>query len=276
MTGEFHPLRQKERRLRRSTSDAGIDRPLSLGQFTLGDMLRCGTGLRRAMADAPTVESAAQSAVRYLYGAFRSPDGARQCPLVRFYRTHRFERLDDELKDFARHMMQRSPTDGTLRCLTLMASAGERPEWNDRRKSKGHRAIPLPSLEVVERAPMIAQLIRQFGLDIEAVVSPSSALLQALQGKTYNVFHVENARGSPYIPAQEEFVAPYRIESVLGFGGLVGEELFALILFSTVGISEEVATRFRNIALDVKSSLIGYRDNEVFDPPSTRGVAVKS
>jgi hypothetical protein len=230
-------------------------------------MLRCGTELRRAMADAPTVESAAKSAVRYLYGAFRSPDGAPQCPLVRFYRTHRFERLDDELKDFARQLMERPPTTGTLRCLTLMASAGVRPEWNDRRKSEGHRAIPLPSSEVVERAPMIAQLIRQFGLDIEAVVSPSPDLLQALQGKTYNVFHVENAVGSPYIPAQEHFVVPHAIKSVLGFGGLVGEELFALILFSTVRISEDVATRFRNIALDAKGSLIGYRDNEIFDAP---------
>jgi hypothetical protein len=148
-----------------------------------------------------------------------------------------------------------------------MASAGVRPEWNDRRKSEGHRAIPLPSSEVVERAPMIAQLIRQFGLDIEAVVSPSPDLLQALQGKTYNVFHVENAVGSPYIPAQEHFVVPHAIKSVLGFGGLVGEELFALILFSTVRISEDVATRFRNIALDAKGSLIGYRDNEIFDAP---------
>lgn len=228
-------------------------------------MLRCGTGIRAAAADAATVEDAARRIVRYLYHAFRTESGEPECAMVRFYRTQRFDALPSDLQAFARGVLGQAEVADAVRCLTLMASAGTQPDWNDRRRSAGHKAIPLPTREVVDRAPMIAQLIRQLGLELDVIVEPSNALLRELEGKTYNVFHVEHARGSPYIPAQADFVIRHHIQSVLGFGGLAQEELFAVILFSKVHISPDVASRFRNIALDVKSTLIGFRDGEVFD-----------
>jgi hypothetical protein len=243
---------------------------MSLAGFSLGEMLRCGTGIRRVVEGSVTQEEAARRLVRYLHRSFRSAEtGEPELAMVRFYRTHLYERLEPELQEFARALLGPTEPHEGLRCLTLMASAGAHEDWNDRRRSAGHRAIPLPTPDVVERAPMIAQLIRQLGLDIEAVVAPSPSLLGALEGKTYNVFHVERARGSPYIPAQAEFVVRYGIESVLGFGGMSGDELFAIILFSTVRIPGDVATRFRNIALDVKSVLLGFRDDEIFDRPAS-------
>ncbi len=247
-------------------ANGGTLRALSLEKFSLGDMLRCGTELRRVARGAPTVESAARHIVQYLYNAFRDPSSdERSCVLARFYRTHRFSNLEPELRVVARSLLAEQPERQDVRCLTLLATAGILPDWNDRRQSRDHRAIPLPTREVVERAPMIAQLIRQLGLDIESVVAPSPTLIQELEGKTYNVFHVERAQGSPYIPAQAEFVKKHGVESVIGFGGLGGEELFAIILFSKVRVSPESAERFRNIALDVKSALLGFREHQVFD-----------
>ena len=81
--------------------------------------------------------------------------------------------------------------------------------------------------------------------------------LQDAEGRTYNVFHVEEAPDSPYIPAQEEFVRPFGVRSVVGFGGLVRDELFAVVLFSRVPVPRASADRFRTIALDVKSALHG-------------------
>lgn len=214
------------------------------------------------------MENAARHMVQYLFNAFRDPaSDERSCVMVRFYRTHHFSNLDPELREVAQSLLADQPYRQDFRCLTLLATAGMLPAWNDRRQSRDHRAIPLPTPEVVERAPMIAQLIRQLGLDIESVVAPSPTLIQELEGKTYNVFHVERAQGSPYIPAQADFVIQYGVESVLGFGGLGGDELFAIILFSKVRVSPESAERFRNIALDVKSALLGFREHQVFDAP---------
>lgn len=137
--------------------------------------------------------------------------------------------------------------------LTLLASIGAEAEWCDPRLSANHQAIALTSVEMVERAPMIAQLIRGMGIAIADVVSPEAAVGGA-PGKTYDVFHVEHALGSQFIPAQDDFVKPYGIRSVIGFGGLLpGGDLFAVIMFSRVQVGVEQARRFRNIALDVKA-----------------------
>lgn len=88
-----------------------------------------------------------------------------------------------------------------MRCLALLATAGDEPEWNSRKASRSHQAIPLPSAVIVRQAPMIARLIEDMGLDIEALVSGSRSS-RGGDTRTYDVFHVEDAVGSPYIPAQ--------------------------------------------------------------------------
>jgi hypothetical protein len=49
-----------------------------------------------------------------------------------------------------------------MKCLVLLASMGDRPEWGSRMSSTGHRAIPLPSGELVRKFPMISNLVKQF------------------------------------------------------------------------------------------------------------------
>jgi hypothetical protein len=59
---------------------------------------------------------------------------------------------------------------------------------------------------------------------------------------------------------------------VLGFGGLlINGDLFAVILFTTVSVSQATADRFRTLALDVKSGLSRYNDANTFNQmrPST-------
>ncbi len=250
--------------------------PYDLTTFGLGDMLKCSPRLREAATGAPTFELAAQRVCRFLYDELRNAEGGRQCALVRCYKTNAFGLLEPELQEFVRTAMGfRQPTP-TMKCLTLMATVGQTITWNSRHKSRGHRAIPLPSPEIIEKAPMISQLIKEFGLEVSSVLQPSPEVVRELAGKRHGVFHVEDALGSPYIPAQEEFVVRYGIQSVLGFGGLlVNGDLFAVILFTTVRVSPSSADRFRTLALDVKSGLSRYNDTNTFNqvPPSTVGTA---
>jgi len=238
----------------------------SLRHFELPEMLRCGLDLRRVARDTPGLAAAAGAVVRYLHDGFVDPaTGERECALVRFYMTHPYGGLPSGLKAFARERMGgRDPWDA-MKCLVLLATAGSERAWNSRHLSRGHQAIPLPSVGIVEQAPMIAQLIRQMGLDLDSVVAPRPELLQGLQGKTYNVFYVQQAAGSPAIPAQDEFVRRYGIRSVLGCGGIhLTGELYAAILFSRVEIPQESADRFRNIALDLKMAISAFREDRVF------------
>ena len=152
-----------------------------------------------------------------------------------------------------------------MRTLVLLATAGDVDAWDDRRLSIGHKAIPLPSVEIVERAPMIAQLIREVGFDLAEVVNPPIGILHDEAGKTYDVFHVEEAKGSPFIPAQDDFVIPYGIRSVVGFGGLMTSgEFFAVVMFAKTRVTTDSAVRFRNVALELKASLFGLGGVPVF------------
>ena len=237
-----------------------------LERFGISEMLRCGREVREAASGAERMETAATAIVRYFHGVFRAPgDGERQCVLARFYKTHPYASLEPDLQRFADRALGGRPTDREMRCLTLLGTAGEEDAWCDRRRSRGHRAIPLVSEEMIEQAPMIAQLLRQFGLDVREVARPGAPAVHATTGQSFNVFHVEQALGSPYIPAQDGFVVPYGVRSVVGFGGaLRSGELFAVILFSRAPIAAGVAERFRNIALDVKYALFNRGNEAVF------------
>lgn len=242
--------------------------PYDLTQFDLSDMLQCGKALRLLARESSTLEAIAARTVRHLYEECRDKaTGARQCTLVRFYKTHVFGKLDKQLQQFATKTAGDAHLTPETRCLTLIASAGEHPSWNDRRKSKGHQAIPLLSVEMIERAPMISQLMKEFGVQLADVVKvpQGPAIVESVQGSTYNVFHVEDAMGSPFIPAQKEFVEPYNVKSVIGFGGSMAMgELFAVVMFTKVAIDRANARRFRNVALDLKAEAYRIRDHMVF------------
>ena len=151
-----------------------------------------------------------------------------------------------------------------MRCLTLLASAGDEHAWNSRRRSRGHQAIPLASADAVRAAPMILRLFEDLGIDMQTILSAPQPIARG-DSRTYDVFHVEHADGSPYIPAQAEFVRKYGIASVVGFGGLLRSgELFAVILFSREPIDAPSAARFRTVALDVRSALFAVDEARVW------------
>jgi hypothetical protein len=236
-----------------------------LTRFDLGDMLKCSLRLRETASGLPSLEASAQRVCKFLYDELHGPGIQHACALVRCYKTHAFKSLEPDLQRFALGVLGTSPPRPDMKCLTLMATVGATGSWNSRHLSRGHRAIPLPSPEIVEKAPMISQLIKDLGLDVSQVIEPTPDVVKELAGKRYGVFHVEHALGSPHIPAQQEFVVRHGIKSVLGFGGMLATgDLFAVILFATVQVPASTADRFKSLALDVKSAFSRFTDATVF------------
>lgn len=237
-----------------------------LSKFGFKEMMECRGRLRDLFAlDPPTLEDAAERAVEFLRNEFVDEHGVPSCALVRLFKTHLYRHLPDDLRAAVRAAVPAADADPNLRCLTLVATRGDEPDWNSRHTSRGHRAIPLVSVEMVQQAPMIAQLITQLGVPIANVIRPSPALLLDQEQKAHNVFYVPRALGSPYIVAQEEFVVRYGIASVLGFGGLLASgDLFAAIMFSKVAIPPEVADQFRVVGLNLKIAILPFTRKPIF------------
>jgi two-component system NtrC family sensor kinase len=241
------------------------DRGFDPRSFTLRNMTELGSNLRRLGDAATSMDQVADRLVRHLYEHLIDFDsGERSCALVRFFKTQRYSDLDPDLQRFAQELLPGGEAPRGMRCLTLLASAGDEPEWNTARDSTAHRAIPLVSEEMVSQAPMIARLLQQLGVQIDVLLDSvvnSGALLVNQQPTSFNVFYVPDARDSPYIPAQEEFVLKFGIRSVLGFGGTLPlGDIFCIILFSKFSIPRETAELFRTLALNVKVAALPFQN----------------
>lgn len=243
-----------------------------LTKFTLEDMTRCGDALQQFGLKARNLEELANLMVHYFYDTLTDKQtGERSCVLVRFFMTYPYASLDPELRQLANEILVGQPVRQGMTCLIQLATVGIRPEWNLTKLSKEHRVIPLVSEHTVEQIPMISQMIYQLGIDISNVLNPGPELIVELGSKVFNIFHVPDALGSPYIPAQDKFVIPFGITSVLGFGSILPTgNLLSLIIFSRTGIPRETANMFKNVALHVRLAVLPFVTEKIFVSDKTK------
>ena len=230
----------------------------NINDFTLKDMVEFSAAFRRMGSDAASMDVVANRIVRYLYeNLVDKKTGEKGCVLVRFFKTHPYGDLDPCLQEVARSLLKDSPESPEMMCMVLLATAGILPGWNSRHQSCGHQVIPLASEHLVEAFPMIRQLIQQMGLELKTVLKPDPAIIMDMTQTTYNVFHIPEAVGSTYVPSQDDFVIPFNVRSVIGFGGILPSgNLFVIIMFSRVPVPRQTAEMFRSLALSVKVAII--------------------
>lgn len=113
-------------------------------------ILEVSTALRRLEGATESMEEIASNACNLLRDHFTDKaDGISWLPLVRCYVTRRRSQLEPALQDYAVAAGPDAFAERDVVCLALLATAGEEPAWNQRMESALHRAIPLPSLEVL-------------------------------------------------------------------------------------------------------------------------------
>ncbi|MEO1286731.1 MAG: hypothetical protein AAFV93_03110, partial [Chloroflexota bacterium] len=151
--------------------------------------------------------------------------------------NHRGERIFELVRIFRHVTEDDMPPEGQQdvpqadHWLALSGTIGREKAWNSRLQSAGHRLLPDDAFET----PMLRAALHQLGFTPD-----SDGFIRSLNDLS-NYFHVEQALGSPYIVAQEEFVKPYGIESVVGIGSMFasgamdkGEDLAERIKFHEI------------------------------------------
>lgn len=223
-------------------------------------MTLCGRELRAIGANSSFMEEVAENISQYFYENMAIGDSQEKAiAIARVFFVLGYKELPGNLQSFAKVLLGDEKENPDMQCLTLLGTRGDKAEWNSRHTSSEHKAVPLVSVDFVKKIPMISALINQFGLELENVLDKSIVYNEA---NTFNVFYVENAKNSPLVPHQEDFVYPSNIGTVLGFGGLLPSgHLFVTILFTKIIISKEIANLFRPLALSVKLALIPFEQN---------------
>jgi hypothetical protein len=219
-----------------------------------GALEECAKILEAFGGKSGSTEAIAVDTVNYLYSQLS--DGAGEpCALVRFFRTIPYRELTPDLRQMVDKILKKKPNERTT-CLTLLSSRGSKSEWNNRFQSKDHQVIPLISNQMIQAAPMVAQLIKRLNIDVAQVLEPSPTLFLLPKQKNYNVMYVPEALNDPAIVYQDGFVKPEGIHSVIGFGGLLPTgDMFAVLAFMRVFISEETAKRFGKLAAAVETAI---------------------
>ena len=237
-----------------------------LTEFNIRDLSECGFMLRQLGKEAQSMEAASKIIIKYLYdNLVNCQTQERSCVLIRLFKTHSYGKLTSELQKYVQHTLNRTEINHDLKCLTLLATAGEKPEWNYRDKSLGHQAIPLVDEEAISKAPMISQLIKQLGVEPGVLIQPDPDLFVYLEEEIYQIFYVPNALCSPYIPAKKSFVAPFNIKSVLGCGGLLPSgDTFVVLMFLKAELPKATLDLLRHLTLNIKMAILPFDNNSIF------------
>jgi hypothetical protein len=143
-------------------------------------------------------------------------------------------------------------------CLTLIASRGREPQWNDRALSRGHRAIPLIDSGFVGNAPMLAKLLADLEVDLRQLDDGQPLAVRRMLGGQNGTFYVADAQSAcdtkgRSIIADRDFVRTFGVRTVFGMGGAyVDGTLVIAIVFTTELLERLVVDRFPSLISNFK------------------------
>jgi hypothetical protein len=190
-----------------------------------------------ALRAATSLEAAAQSFVGLFVDSFES------VVLARTFVVLPFSDLPAEEQRAARHAG--SDLSPSTPVLSLLATRGKEPSWNDRKTSLAHRAIPLLSSATVAEAPMVAKLLSDLDIDLKPLDDGRPIATRQMLGGKNGTFYVEDAavardaRGR-YIISSREFATKYNVHTVFGMGGAYLDGMLVV----TILFCSEVLERF--------------------------------
>lgn len=206
-------------------------------------------------------EQASQHICQQLYHMLQQEDQPALA-LVRVYRLTRVEDLPPDLRALV------DPDE--LFVMSLTGTYGLQDEWRRRQDSAGHKVVPVNKIAIPSLIPMFEQLlVRDMKADLPRLYETRNVIGSVRS--TGGTFYIEDVPTSPVIPAQDTFVEPYGVKSLVGFGGLMaGSErlasLFVLVAFSRVHFTPEMADAFHRMHPFVGTALASRAAQPIFTP----------
>lgn len=238
--------------------------PVDESGWSWAQILDCCIRVRNAPTEAGSLAEVATTIVRELRGAFPTGSDQSAFVLARLFTAERLEDLPERLQQLAANRSAEPLAPGT-RCLTLLGTDGDLVEWQSPATSRAHQVIPLPSRDSLSRAPTVAALVRELGMDAAALLDEVDAADFDRVGTHSDVFYVADAPGVERLIPDQDLVAEHGVRSVVGFGGLLpAGRMFAVVLFSRMAITAEAADMFRTVAMSVKLALLPFCSSPVF------------
>ncbi|MEU0048804.1 SpoIIE family protein phosphatase [Streptomyces sp. NPDC006309] len=195
--------------------------------------------MRKAVSAVSSPDAAAQTVADFFYDSLVDARDGRACPAVGVFLA------GPGNADTADPSAAEPPAEHA-RCLSLVGFRGPYVGWPGTEGS-GPLHIPVPSSVAAHEAPSVHRLLERLGVatgDADGAVPPESDVeVVAVSGNQ--------------VDGMEELLPGQGVRSVLAFGGTLSPgEWFAVVLFSRVPLSAEVATLFRTVTGSTRLALL--------------------
>lgn len=236
------------------------EKSIMFNDLNLRKILEIQKKIDLSSAECLYLEEYAQRIAEIIYYEFE-----KSVILARAFITVPFSDLPKENKIFVRNLAGEKKITDLIKdntpVLSLASSYGIEDAWKNRHTSKGHIGIPLVSEEFIELIPMIARLLKSFGVPLGWISGKDTGIVTKSIGDLSGIFYVPDAKttvdekGRKVIP-NEKFVDKYGVKTVFGFGGsyLIEKTFVVFIIFTREEIKKESAELFMPVANLIKAS----------------------
>lgn len=215
------------------------------------------------------LEQVAQQITHTLYENFKE-----SMALVRVYVSVPYMQLPMFNQQFVLDLANKTGISTQIKAttpiLSLMGTSGIESAWNDRLQSKGHIGIPLVSTDFIGNIPMMAQLLKDLGADIEGMNKGEADFTTNVVANIQGLFFVDDAStkldglGRKVIAAQD-FVEQYGIKAVFGFGGKMtfSQNFMVVVCFTKEKIDSAKANAFLMLNSPFKNIIQKYLNSKM-------------
>ncbi|GGY08628.1 hypothetical protein GCM10010358_72020 [Streptomyces minutiscleroticus] len=206
-----------------------------LSAFGLGEMARCGAGLREAVRGAPSPETAAQTVADFFHDSMVDARSEHACSAVGVFLVRS--------AGLPAATAAGRPPAGRARGLSLAGFRGTYAPWRAVTRT-GPSTLPVPSAQAARDVPLVYQFLERLGACTSA--NTDGPALPAVDAEVV------------YVPGgwtdglEEELLADlveHSVRSMLLFGGTLWPgEWFAVALLSHLSLPVEATDLFRAVA----------------------------
>jgi hypothetical protein len=227
----------------------------ALERFSVDDLVELSREVRALGDGADTMTEVAQRLVDKLFEAFRTASGDPALLSARLYKTHRFSDLPPDLKRIAAD--REEDIEDRQPCLVLLAAADDPAIATEAAANPNDRVQPLTERGLAEQ-PLMRHLLDGLGVEVASVLDPDRAAESRLHTRDLDVFHVPDLAVADGVDEQaRERVQELGLSSMAVTGGvLLSGEMFMVVLFTRVQISDYVAQLMRSLGLAIKAALV--------------------
>jgi PAS domain S-box-containing protein len=232
---------------------------INLNQLSITEIFKLSKHIKEKCINLSSFEEVAQKLMRVLYSSFVAKDGRSPFVLARFFKSCAYSELPDDIRNYILTKELKENLNSGNKYLTLLGSFGELDNWKNRNLSENYKAFPIYDEHMLDKFPMLSAVFDQIGLDLSYLKQTDKNILIKDDHRQYGVFCVENADGSKLIPMQAEFVRPYSVKSVFGFGGIYStSNVYGVIIFSRERLSRKDAQLFLSLNPAIKHITLAH------------------